>query len=104
MRMSFFILSIAATIPASAGARQRAVFYGNAIYPLCECSTAIVLQLVLHHLAGGVQRQLVDELYIPRHLETGHAIATPGDQLLGRRGAVTVVPGILGYHEGLADL
>src|SRR5207248_445528 len=42
-----------------------------------------VAQLVLEHLAGGIQRQGVDELDRARDLEVRHPLAAPNDELLG---------------------
>src|SRR5689334_699739 len=74
------------------GPRQRPTFCGNAIYTLCGCSA----KLVLHHLAGGVQRQLVEELYIAGHLESRHSVAAPVDDVLRARCGAT-----LDHHERL---
>src|SRR6476646_3588018 len=96
MRMPFPILSIAATIPSLRRSGQSRTSCGNAIYTLCVRSA----QLVLHHLAGGVQRQPVEELYIPGHLETRHALAAPRDELVSaHRGSA-----VLRDDERLTDL
>src|SRR5262249_1846183 len=39
-------------------------------------------QLVLLHLTGGVEGQVVEDLPIPRHLEARHPLAGPADQLV----------------------
>ncbi|MEZ5168346.1 MAG: TIGR03564 family F420-dependent LLM class oxidoreductase [Acidimicrobiales bacterium] len=56
-------------------------------------------QLVLHHLAGGVERDVVDHVHLAGHLVVGHPVATPRGELadveLGPRGE---------HHEGAADL
>src|SRR5438477_8070632 len=43
----------------------------------------LVAQLVLEHLAGGVERQGVDHLDAAGNLEVRHALPAPGDELLG---------------------
>src|SRR4029078_10875164 len=42
----------------------------------------LVAQLVLQHLAAGVERQRVDENDATRHLEVGHSFAAPLDELV----------------------
>src|SRR5262245_24213726 len=78
----FPFLRIAATIPSARRPGQRRPSCGNAIYTLCARSAVQLLQVVLDHLAGGVQRQLVEELYIPGHFETRHSSATEFDDVV----------------------
>src|ERR1700712_3213529 len=96
MRMAFSILSIALTIPHSQTDSPRLVSCGNAVSKLCERSA----QSILHDLAGGVRRQLVEEHYISRDLVTGHSLAAPLDQFV----PVDLTNRRARHDERLADL
>src|SRR5262249_28072808 len=54
-------------------------------------------QLVFHDLAGGVERELIEELDVPGHLVAGHPVPAPGDELLGGHEAAA-------DHERLSHL
>src|ERR1700712_2616625 len=96
MRMAFSIFGTGPTIPHPLTCSDGLASCGNAHSALCVRSA----KTVLDDLARRVGRQLVQELYIARHLVSRHSVATPGDQLVSRW------PGDVGpgHHERLADL
>src|SRR5215218_574301 len=96
MRMAFSIFDTGPTIPHPLTCSDGPVSCGNAHTALCVCSA----KTVLDDLARRVGGQLVQELYIARHLVSRHSVATPGDQLIGRRRG-DIWPS---HHERLADL
>src|SRR6476620_12023974 len=81
MRMTFSILDVAPTIPHRLTRRESLASCGNAISALYARSA----EPVLYDLAGRVRGQFVEELYIPRHLVTGHSLTTPRDEPVGGR-------------------
>src|ERR1700712_3911948 len=97
MRMAFSIIGIVPTIPHPLTRPESVASCGNAISALYVPSA----QPVLHDLARGVRRQLVEELYIPGHLVSGHSLPTPGDECVGGGRLDGVAPA---DHERLSHL
>src|ERR1700722_6812743 len=56
-------------------------------------------KLVLHHLPGGVQRKLTEELDVSWRFESSHPFAAPGHQIFLGHCAFR-----MGHHKGLTHL